>query len=207
MNEIVNQVVQLWRWLQQAGNSTIVLVVITAWYTFLTFRIMRLNAVQVREQLRPNLALGLRRSPEDPKEGRFTIENVGERSVKVLDALVTCYVEGIRFSRCRPNDVQGAVLPPKGKVDGVFPISPRTDEWVICTLRVAGSDVGDQVFMTYEYWSNVHKMLVSAHRPIRVVLRMWLAPIRVPYLKIEVFVRHIRRRAHLRDLRSRHRVS
>jgi hypothetical protein len=207
MNEVVHQSVQLWRWLQQGGDSTIVLVVITAWYTFLTFRIMRLSAVQVREQLRPNLVLDIKRSPEDPMAALFTIENIGERSVQVLDALVTCYVEGKTFSRCRPNDVQGAVLPPKRTVKGVFPISKRTDEWVICTLRVAGSDVGHQVFMTYEYWSNVHKMLVSARRPIRVALWMWLTPVRVPCLMIATFMRHIRRRADLRDVRSRHRDS
>ena len=30
------------------------------------------------------------------------------------------------------------------------------------------------MFRTYEYWSNVHKMLVSEHRPVRIAVRMWM---------------------------------
>lgn len=134
--------------------------------------------------------LTITRSAENLTEGHFAIENVGERSVKILDALVTCYVEGKRFSRLRPDNVLGAVLPPKLKLSGAFPVPPRTDEWVICTFRVASSDVGDQVFMTYEYRSNVHKVLLTAHRPLRVVLRMWMTPIRIPYFEITGWARH-----------------
>ena len=107
--------------------------------------------MQVREQLRPNLVVSVTRSSDCLTEGHFAIENVGERNVKVLDALLDCYVEGKRFSNLRPSDVQGVGLPPKQMLSGVFPISPREDEWVICTFRVVGSDVGDQVFMTYKY--------------------------------------------------------
>jgi hypothetical protein len=159
-------------------------------YVWLTFRILRWSTAQVREQLRPNLVLTITRSAENLTEGHFAIENVGERSVKILDALVTCYVEGKRFSRLRPDNVLGAVLPPKLKLSGAFPVPPRTDEWVICTFRVASSDVGDQVFMTYEYRSNVHKVLLTAHRPLRVVLRMWMTPIRIPYFEITGWARH-----------------
>ncbi len=190
MKHMADQLGRLWWWVQQGGNSNIVLVAIAAWYSWLTFRILRWSSVQVREQLRPNLMLTITRSAEKPTEGHFGIENVGERNVTVLDALVTCYVDGKRFSEFRPDIAQGAVLPPKLKLSGPFPISPRRDEWVMCTFRVASSDVGDQVFMTYEYWSNVQKMIVSTRRPLRVVLRMWTAPIRMPYFKITRWARH-----------------
>src|SRR2546428_10196165 len=173
MKYILDELRRFWSWVQQGGNSNIILIAVTAWYSWLTFRILRWNTAQVRELLRPNLVLAITRAAENPTEGKFAIENMGERSVKILDALVTCYVDGKRFSKLRPDDVQGAVLPPKNlPLTGPFPISPRKDEWVICIFRVVSSDVGDQVFMTYEYWSNVHKMTVSAHRPLRVVLRM-----------------------------------
>lgn len=190
MKHIIDQLGRFWSWVQQGGNSNIILVTITAWYSWLTFRILRWSTAQVREQLRPNLVLTITRSPGNFTEGNFAIENVGERNVSILYALVSCYVEGKRFSKLRPDNVQGAVLPPKLKLSGPFLISPHTDEWVICTFRVVSSDVGNQVFMTYTYWSNERKTIVSARRPLRVVLRMWMTPIRVPYFKITRWARY-----------------
>lgn len=190
MKFILGQLGRFWWWVQQGGNSNIILVAITAWYSWLTFRILRWSTAQAREQLRPNLVLTITRSPENLTEGHFVIENVGERDVKILDAFVSCYVQGKRFSGLRPEDVQGAVLPPKRPLSGQFPISPRTDEWVICTFKVVSADVGDQVFRTFEYWSNVHKTIVSGHRSLRVVLRMWMTPIRMPYFRITQWARY-----------------
>lgn len=189
MEYVLRQLGHFWGWVQQGGNSNIVLVAVTAWYSWLTFRILRWSTAQAREQLRPNIMINITRSAMHPTEGHFAIENVGERNVKILDALVTCYVEGERFSKLRAENVQGAMLAPKQKLLGQFPISPRSDEWVICTFRVVTSDVGDQVFMTYEYWSNVHKTVVSAHRPLRIVLRRWMTPVRMPYFKITKWAR------------------
>jgi hypothetical protein len=194
MKYILDQLGRFWWWVQQGGNSNIVLVAITAWYSWLTFRALRWSTVQAREQLRPNLSLTITRSAEDSTEGHCVIENMGERDVQILDALVTCYVEGNRFSKLRPDNVQGAVLPPKRRLSNRFSISTRTDEWVIFTFRVVSSDVGKQVFMTYEYRSHVHKMLVSARRPLRVVLRVWMSPIRAPYFTITRWARHSRMR-------------
>jgi len=44
--------------------------------------------------------------------------------------------------------------------------------------------------MTYEYWSNVHKVLVSPRRPLRVALRMWMTPVRLLYFRIGMWERH-----------------
>jgi hypothetical protein len=74
---------RFWWWVQQGGNSNIILVAITAWYSWLTFRILRWNTAHVREQLRPNLVLTVTRSPKDVTEGHFHIENVGERDAKI----------------------------------------------------------------------------------------------------------------------------
>jgi hypothetical protein len=190
MNYVLYQLGRFWWWVQQGGNSNIILVAITAWYSWLTFRMLRWSAAQVREQIRPNLQLTTTRSPVDLTEGHYTIVNAGERNAKVLDALLTCYVDDKRFSRLHLDDVQGVLIPPKQSISGKFPISPRTDEFVICTFRVVSSDDGDQVFRTYEYWSSRHKMLVSARRPARIVLRMWMTPIRMPYLKIIRWARY-----------------
>ena len=190
MKHVIEQMGRFWHWVQQGGNSNIVLVVVTAWYSWLTFRMLKWGSAQAREQLRPNLVLTITRSPTDPTEGHFAIENVGERHVSILDALVTSYVDGARFSKVHPDDVRGAILPPKQKLSGSFPISPRFDERVICTFRVASSDVGCRVFRTYEYWSNVHKMLVSEHRPVRIAVRMWMAPLRAWHFKAHRWARH-----------------
>lgn len=48
--------------------------------------------------------------------------------------------------------------------------------------------------MTYEYWSNVHKMIVSTRRPLRVVLRMWMTPIRMAYIKTSRWTQNSPRR-------------
>lgn len=190
MKYVVDQMGRFWHWVQQGGNSNIVLVAITAWYSWLTLRMLKWGTAQAREQLRPNLVLTISRSRTDPTEGHFAIENVGERHVNILDAVVTSFVEGARFSKVHPDDVQGAILPPKQKLSGSFPIPPRFDEWVICTFRVASSDIGCRVFRTYEYWSNIHKMLVSEHRPARVAVRMWTAPVRVWCFKAHRWAQH-----------------
>jgi hypothetical protein len=129
-------------------------------------------------------------SPVELVEGRYTIENLGTQNAKVLDALVTCYVDGERFARSRLDDVQGVLIRPQQQISGTFQIAPRLDEFVICTFRVVASDDGERVFRTYVYWSNVHKILVSARRPVRVVMRAWMAPIRLPYFKIVRWTRY-----------------
>jgi hypothetical protein len=194
MNQIPFQLGRFWWWVQQGGNSNIILVAITAWYSWLTFRLLRWSTAQAREQLRPNLVVSTTRSQQVLTEGHCSIQNMGERTVKVLDALVTCYVDGKRFSRVHPDNVQGVMLPPSQTLTSVFPISPRMDNWVICTFRVVCSDVGGQVFMKYEYWSNAHKMLVSVRRPIGVVLRLWVASIQMPLFRIGIWMRLKRRR-------------
>lgn len=110
MKYILEQMGRPWQWVQQGGNSNIVLVVITAWYSWLTFRMLQWSTAQAREQLCPNLVLTITRSAKNPTEGHFAIENVGERHVSILDALVTSYVEGASFSEIRPDNVQGAIL-------------------------------------------------------------------------------------------------
>lgn len=192
MRFILDQAGRFWWWIQQGGNSNIVLVAVTAWYSWLTFRILQWSSAQTKEQLRPSFQPTVTRSAIDPSEGHYAIENVGERSSKILDALLTCYVDGDRYSRFRPDNVQGVMLPAGQTISGIFPMPIRTDEWVICTFRVVGSDHNEQVFGTYEYWSNVHKTLVSGRRPLRVVLRMWMTPIRMPYFKITRWSRHSR---------------
>src|SRR5450631_3624092 len=109
MKYIVEQLSRFWYWVQQGGNSNIILVVITAWYSWLTFRMLQWNTAQAREQLRPNLVLTITRSAANLTEGHFCIENVGERHVSILDAMVTAYVEGVRFSKLRADSVQGAI--------------------------------------------------------------------------------------------------
>jgi hypothetical protein len=45
---ILDQLGRFWFWVQQDGNSNIVLVVITGWYSWLTFRMLRWSAVTAR---------------------------------------------------------------------------------------------------------------------------------------------------------------
>ena len=84
MKFILDQLGRFWSWVQKGSNSNLILVAVTAWYSWLTFHILRWSAAQVREQLRPNLVLTITRSPENLTEGHFGIENVGSETLKSL---------------------------------------------------------------------------------------------------------------------------
>src|SRR6202021_2640922 len=85
-------------WLAQGQNAAaaqfiaaIILTVITAWYAFVTRRIMKATAQQASAALQPVLALSqIHKSLDDPIP-TVLIQNPGERPVVFLDVLVTCH--------------------------------------------------------------------------------------------------------------------
>jgi hypothetical protein len=90
-------------WLTQGQNAAavqsiagVLVVVVTAWYTILTHRIMRATAKQASAALQPELSLSrLVRSPGETFH-TILIQNSSGRSVVFLDVVISCHPSGHR---------------------------------------------------------------------------------------------------------------
>jgi hypothetical protein len=77
MSWIASQLGSFWYWVQQGGNSNIVLIGVTGVYVFFTHRIMHATVRQARAALHPALTIANFLFPNENSSHTLVIENRG----------------------------------------------------------------------------------------------------------------------------------
>jgi len=85
---LLHQFERLWYWVQQGGNSNIILVGITAAYSFLTLRMMQATNAQARAMAMPSVSLSILHAEN---EDFIYVKNTGSQSLVFLEVLLKCY--------------------------------------------------------------------------------------------------------------------
>ncbi len=87
MTLILSALRDAWNWIQQGGNSNIVLVAITAIYSFLTHRIMKATSLQAKAALQPSLEICRLKKNDD--DARYVyVKNRSHNPVIILDVTI-----------------------------------------------------------------------------------------------------------------------
>jgi hypothetical protein len=117
---------QHWLWLfdwltkQGASRATAILVFVTAYYAFLTYRMSQTMARQTRAMVQPVLHVKVRASEDEsyPK-GSFVMKNVGTQPILLLDIMLSCSMNGkTAFERYELWDEH--ILPPGHELEPIF---------------------------------------------------------------------------------------
>ena len=97
MSFLGSQLWRFWYWVQQGGNSNIILVGVTLWYVVVTRRIMKATARQAAAMLEPALTICGLLKRDEPAAKCFLVENVGAQPIVILDIQEDCYLQGHKF--------------------------------------------------------------------------------------------------------------
>jgi hypothetical protein len=177
---------QHWLWLfdwltkQGASRATVILVFITAWYAFLTYRMSTAMARQTRALVQPALHVQVRMSSEECyPEGSFVIQNVGTQTVLLLDISLSCSMnKKTAFDRYTLWDEH--ILPPGQELEPIFDFTRDFEGQGLRTwssgfygyyLGVTASDLSKSVVLTYSNLPILSVSNVRAGMPWRVRMR------------------------------------
>ncbi len=176
-------------WLAQGQNAaavqsvaSVLVVLVTAWYTFLTHWIMKATARQASAALQPELALFRFARAEGETFHTILIQNSSGRPVVFLDVVISCYPMGhspiIHKLRGWDDQILPAGENTKLKLDFSKQLNTiRVDEGA-CSFNadLVVSDLSRQVAIQYEYsWLN-GRFVGKAGLPSRVRWRYRMRP-------------------------------
>jgi len=158
-----------WHWLtgENGTRATVLLVFITAWYAWLTYRMAKAMNRQTRAQIQPILEIEISVLKDDyePK-GSFTVKNIGTQPALIRRLRMTSHREGVEvfdeymmYERhlMTPNDVLSF------KFDFMKDFTEKGFTWWttgVCSfnLWVVASDLSGDVTLTYiknQFWSTL----------------------------------------------------
>jgi hypothetical protein len=158
-----------WQWLiaENGVRATVLLVLITAWYAWLTYRMAKSMNRQTRAQIQPILKIDINVGQEEflPK-GTFSVKNIGTQPSLIRHMRMTCrrdsteeYTEYLMYER--------HLLPPQDWLSFHFDFAESFTKrgfiwWSpgVCSfnLCVVASDLSGDVTLTYdknEYWKTL----------------------------------------------------
>jgi len=168
MSALFDSAKQLWSWIthDSAANGTGLLVVITAFYAYLTAHMAKTMSRQTRAMVQPIASLEIHWDGDEytPK-GHFEIKNLGSQPILLLDVKLTCVFRpmfGLRHNE-RWEFVEHQTLwdenivPPGKPLQPMFDFTRRlkdtNDQWSAnelgYELRVVASDLSRSVVLTY----------------------------------------------------------
>ena len=169
MHFLHEQWLWVWDWLRKDGGTraTVLLVFITGWYAWLTYRMAKAMNRQTRAQIQPILEINIRVGKEEfyPK-GSFTVKNLGTQPALVRHMRMTCRLDGVEeydeylmYERhlMTPDDFLSFSF------DFTEKFTKRGIRWWtpgICSfnLWVVASDLSEDVTLTYvgnQYWKTL----------------------------------------------------
>ncbi len=90
---MVRLIEDMWYWLSQGQNATILLLIVTATYVAVTYRMAKSVARQTTGMLQPVLDVTCN---EDRGKGLIIIRNLGTHPVVLLDTRIVCYPHGLK---------------------------------------------------------------------------------------------------------------
>lgn len=189
-------------WLGQGQNAAamqvvvaIVLLAVTAWYAYITRRMLKESEAQIREQVRPKLRFGLKHIG-DLTAGELLIENTGDFAAQFLDVTLRCYV-GLNGPTLPLylSQYRGVVIEAGDKLPIAFDFRPQLFklpgiELEEMTYRyfIVASDRSERIFHTYKYNPIINKMIIGHHRPLRVIWQQRPSVWR-PYMRLKEWLK------------------
>ncbi len=158
-----------WRWLtgESGTRATVLLVFITAWYAWLTYRMARAMNRQTRAQIQPILEIDINVGDDEflPK-GTFSLKNIGAQPALIRHMRMTCHREGTEEYDEYPMYERHLVTPQdclSFEFDFTEAFKKRGFKWWspgICSfnLWIVASDLSGDVTLTYiknQYWKTL----------------------------------------------------
>lgn len=170
---------QLWAWLLEGTNhATAILVVITAIYAFLTWRMARAIARQTRAMIQPVAQLHFHWNQRTfHPESCFEIKNVGAQPLLLLDVNLWCGLHrGMRIREFTEHYTlwDEHIIPPGGSLRPTFNFKDKFDrqklQWdcdcLSYSLDIVVSDISKQVVLRYKSLPVQETVNVSKGMPL-----------------------------------------
>jgi hypothetical protein len=163
MHHIFDLWYKLWAWLLANNGSRlgVILVVITGWYTFLTWRMAKAIASQTRAMIQPVALLKFHWVGENHYPiGHVEIKNLGAQPLMLLDVKLHCILNApgqFRHFLEHYRMWEGHIIPPGESLYPEFGFKSDLDSenlswaWMYLSysLEVVASDLSKQVVLTY----------------------------------------------------------
>ncbi len=172
------QVLWVWHWLRadNASRVSVLLMVITGIYAWLTWRMARSIAVQTRSQAQPVLKPEFKiEEDESHPKGSFYMKNIGTQPLLILDILLTCRRDDGKEQKT--YEMWNENLLPPGEsygfdFDFTEQLQRRGYTWwtpgmCVFSLGVVTSDLAKQTIITYKTYSTMSYVGVEHGMPWR----------------------------------------
>jgi hypothetical protein len=193
MHTIIDSWYQLWAWLLANGASraAVLLVFVTAWYTFLTQRMAKAIARQTRAMIQPVALLEFHWKEEKYYPASyFKIKNLGAQPLLLLDVKVSCHLmnENFRLPGRDFTDHQilwdEHIIPPGDSLSPQFDFKQRFEQDKLSwdsgrlgySLEVVASDLSKQVVLAYRNFPVLGIVNVRRGMPLPVRWRYFVKP-------------------------------
>ncbi|MBB5064961.1 hypothetical protein [Granulicella mallensis] len=198
MHTLDNHWIRLFAWFIKDGASraTFCLVVITAWYAYLTARMAKAMANQTRAIVQPILTIEIAVDSFFPT-GRFEIKNVGTQPFIILDIRLECHIESV----VTDDDFlmyERHILPPDESIAFRFDLRERyeakgfrvyAEGGVVANVTVVVADLSEQTIQTYRNFTHWKTLRMDKGLPWRVRRKNWIAPWKQWYWRIRYKVK------------------
>jgi hypothetical protein len=198
MRSIVEYVYRLWSWLlaDNGVRALVILVVITGWYAFLTWRMAKAIARQTRAMIQPVVQLSFRFEERDLYPvGHIEVKNVGTQPLLVLDIELSCYLNNLTFRERLTERFElwdEHIIPPGDSLRPMFNFKRRfeSEKWPWDTdvlsygLDVVTSDLSKQLVLRYVSIPFLGVAYVHNGMPLSVRWRYFVKPFARSYRRL-----------------------
>jgi hypothetical protein len=185
-------------WLAQGQNApaiqavtAILLALVAAWYTYLTYWIMKATGKQASAALQPILSLRPFASSPDQPVRTLLIENPTDRPIVFLDVVIVCSPMGqrriIHKLRAWDDEILSARDSIKLPLDFTkeLAVIQVSDEMCGFVARLVVSDLSRYVVIQYEYVWVLGRLTGRAGLPWGVRLRYAIRPLKWRYHRVK----------------------
>ena len=183
-------------WLGQGQNSTVVLVLITFWYTFLTHRIMKASTRQAVASFQPALLVcGLSKRDGKPTATYLYVKNLGTQPVVFLDFTVRCSPHGRSSILDRQIRMDDTILSGGDNITLDYDFSDQLSTVQVSSdmcgyhALIVVSDLGRQVVLQYDYFQVSGITMCRLGMPMRVRWKYASRPWRWRYYRFKHWLR------------------
>jgi hypothetical protein len=201
---------EVWLWLlrDNASRTTVLLMVITGIYAYLTWKMAKAIAHQTRATIQPIVSIEFFIEKEEsfPK-GRFEVKNRGAQPLLLLDMRLECRrAKMLMFEEYKVYERH--ILPPQEVIRFSFDFTERfRKEGVMWwspgiagfNLQVVASDLSEEMVLTYRKFSYLRILTVQRYMPLRVRWKFLSSPFRQWYHRIDYRFHPMRYEGHTPD--------
>jgi hypothetical protein len=185
----------VWFWLLQdnASRTTVLLMVITGIYAYLTWKMAKAIARQTRAMIQPIVSIEFFIEKEEsfPK-GRFEVKNLGAHPLLLLEMRLECRLaKMLMFEEYKVYERH--VLPPQDVIGFSFDFTERFRKLGVMwwspgiadfNLQVVGSDLSEEMVLTFRSSSYLRNLTVERYMPLRVRWKFFSSPLKQWYYRI-----------------------